>query len=78
MWAHIINQAEQALREEVEAIDQQFSELIDKLSQLLAIRFSQQELPSTPQITIGYVDNIWQMLETTRKLRACTAIFKQK
>jgi|TARA_B110000091_G_C13754045_1_gene449067 hypothetical protein len=60
--AHIINQAEQALREEVEHIDQQFSELIDKLSQLLAIRFSQQELPSTPQITIGYVDNIWQML----------------
>lgn len=70
MSAYIINQAEQALREEVEQTDLQFSELIDKLSQLLAIRFAQQELPNTPQMTMTYVDNIWQMLGDNQETKS--------
>ncbi|MGJ8680442.1 hypothetical protein [Paraglaciecola sp.] len=70
LTAHIISQAEQALREEVEVIDHGFSELIDKLSQLLAIRFSQQELPTTPQVTMGYVDNIWGLLGDNQETKS--------
>ncbi|MDU0353319.1 hypothetical protein RS130_04685 [Paraglaciecola aquimarina] len=70
LTAHIITQAEQALREEIEIIDHGFSELIDKLSQLLAIRFSQQELPSTPHVTMGYVDNIWRLLGENQETKS--------
>jgi hypothetical protein len=62
LTAYILSESEQLLREEVDVIDHGFSELIDKLSQLLAICFAQQELPATPQVTMSYVDNIWQML----------------
>ena len=62
LTAHIVSESEQVLREEVDIIDHGFSELIDKLSQLLAISFAQQELPVTPQVTMSYIDNIWRML----------------
>jgi len=68
--AHIISQAEQVLRDEVEFIDHQFAELIDKLSQLLAISFAQQELPATPQITMGYVDNIWNIMSENQETKS--------
>ncbi len=60
--AHTLTQAEEILSQEVAVIEQSFSELIDKLSQLLAIRFAQDALPVSPGITTQYIDQIWTML----------------
>ncbi|WP_371195193.1 hypothetical protein [Glaciecola sp. SC05] len=68
--AYIISQAEQVLREEVDFIDHQFAELIDKLSQLLAISFAQQELPATPQITMPYVDKVWSLMSQNQETKS--------
>lgn len=60
--AHVVNQAESAIRAEIQLIDQFFAEIIDKLSQLLAIRFAQQQLPKSKTLSMAYVDKIWAML----------------
>jgi len=70
LTAYIISQAEQVLRDEVDFVDHQFAELIDKLSQLLAICFAKQELPSTPIITMAYVDNIWNIMEQNNETKS--------
>lgn len=57
----LLQQSEEALREHISKIDNQFEEFREKLSQLLAVASSREALPATDHITAGYLDNVWEL-----------------
>lgn len=57
----LLQQSEEALREHISKIDNQFEEFREKLSQLLAVASSREALPTTDHITAGYLDNVWEL-----------------
>ena len=60
--AATLSKAEQQLNEELQRIEQHFSEANDKLAQLLALGFAKQPLPIPETLTTHYLDSIWQTL----------------
>ena len=60
--AATLSKAEHQLHEELQRIEQHFSEANDKLAQLLALGFAKQPLPIPETLTTHYLDSIWQTL----------------
>lgn len=56
----LLQQAEEILRHKLEAIDASFSELREKMAQMLAIASSKQPLPAPEVMSTEYLDGIWQ------------------
>ncbi|MGY0614464.1 hypothetical protein [Vibrio sp. FJH11] len=60
--ASLLTRADTILNAELQRIDNHFSEVNDKLAQLLALVFAHQPLPIVQNITTGYLDSIWKTL----------------
>ncbi len=58
----LLQASEEELRKEIESIDELFTELRDKLAQLIAIVSAKSPLPHSLHITESYLGQIWTLL----------------
>ncbi|UYI49758.1 hypothetical protein OFO16_17230 [Vibrio natriegens] len=60
--ASLLTRADTILNDELQRIENNFSEVNEKIAQLIALVFANQPLPIVQNITSAYLDSIWKTL----------------
>lgn len=76
--AHLIQLADEALRAELDKLDEHFSELRDKLSQLIAIVSSNEPLPYSPVMSAEYLEKVWRILQANEATQSMSLYIKTR